>query len=162
MDIFVQKKWLVRLVIPLILLNLATISIFFWKGFFRNPPEANKPEKKEVTAILQKELNLTDKQMVQVKDLRTTYFEKEKAIETRIREERDSMNADMFNETTDENAVKALAKRVADNEYNMELLRFEQAKEFKAICTGIQLKKFDNLVKEIRDFFKPDDKQKRK
>lgn len=38
----------------------------------------------------------------------------------------------------------------------MELLRFEQAKELKSICNDKQQEKFEKLVKEIRDYFRPD------
>jgi hypothetical protein len=43
----------------------------------------------------------------------------------------------------------------------MELLRIEQAQEFKAICTPEQMEKFEILVKEIGDFFKADNPQAR-
>ena len=72
------------------------------------------------------------------------------------------MNELIFNKDTDSTLVKALAKRVADNEYQMELYRLEQAQQLKAICTPEQLKKFNGLVKEIRDYFRPDNQPKRR
>ena len=71
------------------------------------------------------------------------------------------MNAAMFNKTIDEETVKALAQRISDNDYEMEMMRFEQAKEFKSICNDEQLEKFEGLVKEIRDYFKPEEKPKK-
>jgi Spy/CpxP family protein refolding chaperone len=65
------------------------------------------------------------------------------------------MNALMFNKLTDEAVVKALARGIAESEYQMELLRLEQAQNLKAICTPEQLEQFEALVKEIRDYFKP-------
>ncbi len=163
MDLFVQKKLLIRVVILLALLNLFSIGIFLWKEFIHKPPRPNEREdNRGVSSVLKDKLNFTDKQSEQVKDLRSAYFEKEKVIESAIRAERDSMNAAMFNKTIDEDLVKALAKRIADNEYRMELSRFEQAKEFKAICNSEQLEKFGDMLKDIRDYFKPDDQQKRK
>jgi len=44
----------------------------------------------------------------------------------------------------------------------MELLRFDQAQSLKLICTPKQLEKFEGLIIEIRDFFKQDEKPKRK
>lgn len=43
----------------------------------------------------------------------------------------------------------------------MELLRFEQAKEMKLICNAEQQEKFEKLVKEIRDYFRPDNQPTR-
>ena len=160
MDIFTQKKLLLRIVILLIVLNLFSISVFLWKEFFHKPPPQEK-ENKDVSAVLKKELNLTEKQVTQINDLRSGFFDKEKVLGDAISGERDSMNSAMFNKTTDEEIVKGLAKRIADNEYEMELMRFEQAKEFKSICNDEQLEKFEGMVKEIRDFFKPDNPTKK-
>ena len=55
-----------------------------------------------------------------------------------------------------------LAKRVSEYEYKMELLRYEQAQQFKSICTPEQREKFEALVKEIRDYFKPNNQPPRK
>ncbi len=165
MDIFAQKKLLVRLVILLIALNLSSIGFFLWKDFSdRHEPELfpHHNEYRDVSGILQKELNLTDKQVEQIKNLRSDIFEKEKSLATIIRNERDSMNVAMFIKTTNEEEVKTLAKSVADNEYQMELLRIEQAQQLKIICTPEQLGKFQGLVLEIRDYFRPDNQPKKK
>jgi Spy/CpxP family protein refolding chaperone len=163
MDIFEQKKQLWRVVLVLITLNIISIGVFLWKGFSpqNGPPDspAHMPrEPRELSSLLEKELNLTAEQAEQIKALRSGLFEKEKILAAAIRAERDSMNELMFNQVTDEALVKALAKRVADNEYKMEMLRFEQATELKAICTPEQLKKFEGLVREIRDYLKPEGK----
>ena len=163
MEIFAQKKLLIRIVILLILLNLFSISAFLWKEFLHKPPHPSESkDNRNVSSVLRKELNLSDEQARQINDLRSAYFDKEKIIEETIRKERDSMNEAMFNANINDDLVKTLARRVADNEYQMELLRFEQAKDFKSICNREQLEKFGDIVKEIRDYFKPDNEGGRK
>ena len=165
MDIFAQKKLLVRLVILLTSLNLLSIGIFLWKDFsHHHEPELfpHGNEYRDVSTVLQKELNLTDKQVEQIKNLRSNIFEKEKSLAKIIRSDRDSMNEAMFNKITNEEEVKAIAKQIANNEYQMELLRIEQAQQLKAICTPIQLEKFQGLVLEIRDYFRPDNQPRKK
>jgi len=166
MDIFTQKKVLIRLVILLLALNLFSMGLFIWKGIPPRNRKDNNPAlaQKEVSAVLKDELRLTDIQTDQIKKLRTGYVEKEKVLVAQIRAERDSMNGIIFNLTADPEMVKAIARRIADNEYRMEMLRFEQSQELKSICTPEQLKKFESLVREIRDYFQPTDqpKQKRK
>jgi len=163
MEIFSQNKLLLRCVIFLALLNVFSISIFLWKEFHHGPLLFPKNEDyHDVSGILQRELNLTPEQTDQIKALRSDFFEKETTLTATIRSERDSMNELMFNKDTDTTLVKSLAKRVADDEYQMELLRFEQAQQLKAICTPEQLKKFNGLVKEIRDYFRPDNQPKRR
>ena len=158
MDIFTQKKFLVRIVILLIILNLFSISLFLWRDFFHKPPPPHNEirENREANDVLKKELDLTDSQDAQIKNLRSIYFEKEKVFEEMIRNERDSMNVEMFSKNVQEETVKALAKSIADNEYKIEMLRFEQSQKLKSLCKKEQLEKFESLILEIRDFFRPD------
>jgi Spy/CpxP family protein refolding chaperone len=161
MDIFTQKKKLVRIVIILMLVNVIIIGAYLWNDYSHKPPPPNCPNNiKEVSEVLKKELNLTDKQVEQINQLRTSFFVKEEALVKIIREERDSMNLAMFNKSIDEELVKSLARKVAENEYQMEMLRFQQAQDFKSICTPEQLEKFNGLVIEIRDYFRPDNQPK--
>ena len=163
MDIFTEKKFLIRLVILLTALNLLSIGVFIWKDLSRKQPPPDRQDiKKDVTSILEKELSLSEKQSGEMKKLRAGFFEKEKVLREIIRSERDSMNSIMFSKATDDEQVKSLAKRIADNEYKMEMYRYEQAKEMKNICNTEQLEKFEKLVKEIRDYFKPDNQPERK
>ena len=95
-------------------------------------------------------------------DLRSDFYSKEKQLSETIRNERDSMNQMMFNKVTNEDGLRLLARKVADNEYQMEILRIEQAKSMKAICNSDQLAKLEDLVKEIRDYFKPNHQDQKK
>lgn len=163
MDILSQKKLLIKVIVLLAILNIFSIGAYVWQEFFHKPPPQNRAnDKREVSTVLEKELNLTSQQVGLINDLRSKYSQKEKILSAKITGERDSMNTAMFNKVIDEELVIALALRVADNEYEMELLRFEQAKEFKSICTPDQLEKFGYLIKEIRDYFKPDNKPEKK
>jgi Spy/CpxP family protein refolding chaperone len=160
MDIFEQKKLLSRLVILLTLLNLVLIGTFLWRENFSRPepPLFRGGDYKDVSGILKRELSLNDSQVEQVQQLRSDFFEKEKVLARSIRAKRDSMNLVMFNRDTDEEILKRLAKEVANGEYEMELLRIAQAQQLKSICTPEQLEKFEGLVREIRDYFRPDNR----
>jgi Spy/CpxP family protein refolding chaperone len=192
MDIFTQNKLLIRLIIGLALLNVASIGVFVWKDFIRpqrrealqdnrrpprpddeenrdirNPPSKDEgngnmnrgtPQYKspqDVSKVLETELHLTPPQVAQLQALRADFFQKEQVLNKTIRIKKDSMNAMMFNATTDEAVVLSLARGVAEGEYQMELLRLEQAKTLKTICTPEQLARFNVLVIEIRDYFRP-------
>lgn len=163
MEIFAQNKLLKIVILLLVLLNLASVGALVWKDYFRKSrPQKNYGDFKEVSAVLKKELSLSDEQEEKIRNLRTDFFNKEKVLESAIRNGRDSLNMVMFNKSTDEELAKSIARRIADNEYNMELLRIEQSQKFKSICTPEQLEKFERLVKEIRDYFKPDNPAKDK
>jgi periplasmic protein CpxP/Spy len=163
MDIFTQKKLLIRTVALLTALNLLFIGLFLWKDFFRRPPpQGNQNVTRDVTDILKRELKLTREQSNQMKALRADVFQKEEVLSSIIKRERDSINIIMFNKSTDEELIRSLARSVADNDYKMELLRFEQAQQLKSICSPEQLEKFEDLIIEIRDYFRKDNIPKRK
>jgi Spy/CpxP family protein refolding chaperone len=196
MDIFTQNKLLMRLIILLALLNVASIGVFVWKDFIKHTPQDKertngrpprpedfkdgrpprpedfkdgrppRPEDAEnrtpqyngsqdVSTVLEKELHLTKTQVEQIQALRTGFFKKEQLLRASMGAKRDSMNELMFNKLTDETVVKALARGIAEDEYQMELLRLEQAQTLKSICTPEQLARFNDLVIEIRDYFQP-------
>ncbi|MEI8204297.1 MAG: hypothetical protein WCH34_14840 [Bacteroidota bacterium] len=159
MDIFAQKKLLIRIIILLIALNVLSVSVFLWKECFHKPPprENNqREENRDVSAVLKKELSLNDSQVEAIKVLRTDFFEKENVISSAIKSERDSMNQIMYSQSANEELLTSLAQKIADNGYQMELLRVAQAKQLKSICQPEQLEKFQGLVKEIRDYFRPE------
>ena len=164
MDIFSQKKLMSRIIIFLVVLNLATLSFFVYKEIMhRGPLLFPKNEAyKDVSSILQKELKLTNKQLEGFNKIRESYFKKEVALKQIIRDEKDQMNVEMFNSKTNDSLIITLAKSISANEYKMELLRYEQAKELKLVCTLKQQERFQNLVIEIRDYFRPDNQPQRK
>lgn len=182
MDIYKQNKLLIWGIVLLVLLNLTSIGVFLWKEVSRPPrrdqtaqqlqnenerpqqmeADRPRPEKNELANILKEELSLDDSQVEKLKKLRRKFFEKEEELIKVIKSERDSMNAAMFNKEVDEKQITDIARRISENEFRMEMLRFEQAKEFRSICTPEQLEKFDELIKEIRDYFKPNNKPPKK
>jgi len=156
MDVLKQNKLLFKLIIFLVLMNVAIVVFLV----VPKPPEqfdGRRPDRNinEIFGVLKDELQLTPKQIEQLKTLREDFFMKESKLRKIIKSQRDSMNELMFNAQTDTVLVKSIAKRVSENEFKMEMLRFEQAKTLKTICTPAQMKKFEVLVIDIRDYFKP-------
>lgn len=164
MDIFNQKKVLTRIIIFLIFLNLVTISFFALKDSQHHEPLLFPKNEayKDVTNVLEKKLMLNDKQLKDFNSIRERYFEKELVLKQTIRNQKDSMNVEMFNKNTNEHLIKLLALKISENEYKMELLRYAQATELKAACTPEQQERFQNLVIEIRDYFRPDNQPQKR
>jgi Spy/CpxP family protein refolding chaperone len=157
MDVFMQKKCLIRTIVGLATCNLILMSFFMWQTFASGSPPIPAKKHRDVATlltILQNELHLTSEQVEQVKTLRAEYFNKEKELLEVIGGKRDSMNVEMFQKTTDSVLITALSERLAENKVQLELLRYEQSKTFKTICTPEQLDKFGSLIKEIRAYFK--------
>ena len=66
------------------------------------------------------------------------------------------MNEAMFANNTNDTLVMRLAKSISNNGYQREILRYSQAKALKAICTPQQQTYLSAIVKEVRDYFRPD------
>lgn len=163
MDILSQRKFLLRLVIVLAVLNLALVGFFGWKYAFRSHKNREKKaNSSELAAVLTKEMGLSGAQADSLEKIRTVFFEKEKILSEATRSKRDSMNQLMFAAGNNDSALRALAAGVAENEYKMELLRIEQAARLRTICNPEQLKKLESLIREIRDYLKPDEKKEQK
>ncbi len=159
MDIFTRNKFLIRTIFVLIFLNLFTTGYLLWHK--KEGPGDRQPKKGEEnsTQVLRKKLHLTREQESEIFKLREDFTHKEEDLNQRIRSRRDSMNVLMFHDDSDTTMLKKLARSVADLEYEMELLRIEQAQKLRSICTEEQLKEFQHLVLNIRDFFQPQKKR---
>jgi Spy/CpxP family protein refolding chaperone len=165
MDIFSQNKLLIRTILFLVILNLGSITFFTIRGL--RPMEVkdfrpNDDRKKDLTTILKKELNLTNQQVFQFNEIREQNATKKSALKEIINQDKDLLNIEMFNKNCDDQKLLALARKIGDNEYRIELSKINQSKQLKAICNPQQLEKFEELVKEIRDYFRPDNPPNRK
>lgn len=159
MDIFRQQKYLTRAFIVLVLLNIGLISFFVWRELKPHHQPFLFPKNeayKDVSGILKKELQLNEKQAQQFNTIREDYYIKEITLKQKIKDNKDEMNVEMYNKHSDENKIMSLARQTSNFEYEIELLRYRQAKELKLVCTPEQQEKFEVLVKEIRDYFRPD------
>lgn len=159
MDIFSQKRFLQRLVVLLLVSNLILAGFYLWKMNDKGSGKGTAPrpvKQQDLPGVLQKELGLTDSQALVLKGIRSSFFEKEKQLSDTIRQKRDSMNQLMFSGNAVDSLLRELGKTVSDYEYKMELLRVEQARQVRNICTPDQQQQLENLVREIRDYLKPE------
>ena len=166
MDVFSQNRLLIRLVTGLLLMNLMMLAFLAFREF-RHPHGERKVDtepslKKDVSAILTESLDLNAEQEEKIRTLRSNFLEKEKELSAVIRGKRDSMNEIMFSNRSNDTTLMQLAHSVAVCEEQMEWLRIEQARALRSVCTQEQQAKFENLVREIRDYFKPENKKRRK
>lgn len=165
MDIFTKRIFLIRTLILMVVLNLSFIAYFFFlkQGGNTNIIDESGPllfpkneGYRDMTPILKRELKLTDSQVIRFNVVRKSNFEKQVVLSRINRDLKDSLNVNFYRINTDEELVLTLIKKISENVLQNELLRYAQAKELKSICTKEQQERFDLLVKEIRDFFRPD------
>ncbi len=158
MDIFSQNKFLIRTILFLVILNLVSITFFSIRSFRPKNDDRLPPKNeynRELSEILKKELNLSEYQIEKFEKIRTQNEKRKIELKEIINQNKDLLASEMFKNITDEKKVLAIAKKIGDNEYQIELLKINQSKQLKAICTPAQLDKFDELIKEIRNYLQP-------
>ena len=160
MDIFSRDKLLARLVVALVLVNLLLVGLFWWRSAHRPSPAKAPAPARDLSVLLRQELRLNDSQTLVLKTIRNGFFEKEKALSDSIRANRDSMNRLMFSPGAADGKLEQLARAVAEGEYRMEMLRIGQATQVRALCTPEQLARLEKLVREIRDYLRPEESVK--
>lgn len=159
MDIFSQTRFLQRLVVLLIISNLLIAGFYWWRFNEFGESKAKDPrpvKQQELPALLKKELGLSDSQANRLGKIRAAFFEKEKLLSDSIRSMRDSMNQLMFGMEIHDQALEKLGEAVSAYEYKMEMLRVDQARDVRELCTPEQRIRLEKLVREIRDYLKPD------
>lgn len=155
MDIFSRNRFLIRIIIVLLFLNIISTG-YLWIQRMEKPDDRQpKKERENSLRVLKDKLHLTREQESALISLRNDFAQKEESITQMIRSQRDSMNVLMFRADNDTSQLKRMARKVADNEYQLEQLRIDQAQKLKSICTAEQLMEFQHLVINIRDFFQP-------
>lgn len=164
MDIFYQKKITTRIILFLVVLNLLLVGCIVWKNSHVNHPllYPKNEEYRDLSGLLKKELLLSDTQAQQFDAIREDYFNKETELKQIIKNAKDAMNEEMYRMETNHSKVIILAREISMHEYKMELLRYNQAQGLKAVCNPQQLEKFEHLIKEIRDYCRPDNQPIRK
>jgi Spy/CpxP family protein refolding chaperone len=154
MEIFKQNQLLKRSVAILVVLNIVLIAIVFL-----NPsrPEKNREgnDNERLILTLKKELSLSNDQCEKMRGIRNDFFQEESRIREAVRAERDSMNEVIFTDSVNVSNANSLAIKISNYMYEMESLRIRQAQELMTICTLEQRKKFNQLNREIKDYFKP-------
>lgn len=164
MDIFNQNKVLIRTIFVLVALNLVIIGFFIFKEMrpHREPDFRLELEnKKELSAILKKELNLTNDQVVKFEKIRAQNAARKSKLKEVINHDKELLNIAMYSKNYNEEKVFALAKKISDNEYQIEVSKINQSQQLKAICNPEQQDKFETLVIEIQDYFKPNNHPKK-
>lgn len=159
MDIFTSNKLFWRLVLLLLFLNILSTAYLFWHRPDDKMDREPKRRKENSVQFLKDKLHLTHDQELQIRAMREKYTREEEKVSSVIRAQRDSMNRLMFSADSDTSKLRLIAARVAANEFNMEMLRIQQAEEFKKCCTPEQVEVFRQMMVPIRDFFQPEKKK---
>ena len=155
MNYFNKTKWWAIAVIALIVLNAATLTIF-WVERKSNHDLPQKQENRGVTAsYLTKELAFDSIQQLQYNQLVLKHRQSTRQIRKEIRNAKDAFFELLSDSSITDDAIKAASKRVSDIEQQLDILTFNHFKEVRTICNAEQKKKFDSIIKNAVQMMAP-------
>ena len=146
-----RQKWLLILVAILLLTNIATLSIYW----FKKPDHEGGPNRdganreKRMGQFMVDQMKFDATQEAAYWKLRDSMMVVQKPVMDSIRNAKKRF-FDLLNqaETTDSILV-ARSNEIADLQKKLDIATFRHFKNVRAICRPDQLQKFDTVIKEI-------------
>ena len=148
-----SARFLKIIIIILILLNIGTLA-FLWiqKSPGMHPPHHGGGGPFE---FLSNELNLSEQQREQYKQLRDEHHSEVEGLQEAGREMRHQFFDQLHGASSDSLQVEKLATDIASNQRQIELITFHHFQKVRAICSPEQQKKFDDVIDEALRMMAP-------
>lgn len=147
MNFITKNKWLTVAFVLLILLNVATLSAFWWarKGL----QQEDRPPQGGAMTFLVKELQLDSLQQEQLKLFRDEHRAATQEIRKKNREAKETFFSLLEREGISEAEVNEAATVSARYDAELAKITFDHFKKIRSICTLNQKEKFDKIIHEV-------------
>jgi len=152
MDIFTKKRAAFWIIFLLVVLNISTISML-WLNQNRGPgvppPRDQARQDQGTLEFLQRELDLTDEQILQYDQLRQTHAEQTRVLINDIQRLKKEMIDGIFYDEPDTMKAMEIADLIGDKETEVEQITFNHFLDLKQLCGTEQVDKLRGLVDEF-------------
>ena len=152
MDIFAKKRVTFWIIFLLVVLNISTISMLWLnqnRGPGAPPPRGKERQDNRTLEFLQKELDLTDEQILQYDQLRQTHAEQTRVLIDDIRRLKQEMMDEMFYDEPDTAKAMQLADLIGEKQTEVEQITFDHFLDLKKLCGTEKIGKLRGLVDEF-------------
>lgn len=146
-----RQKWLLILVVILLLTNIATLSIYWFKKPDREggPGRDGGNREKRMGQFMVDQLKLDATQEATYWKLRDSIMVIQKPVMDSIRNAKKSF-FDLLNQTEIPDSILITrSNEIAELQKKLDLVTFRHFKKVRTICRPDQLQKFDTVIKEI-------------
>jgi len=145
------------LVILLLVANVTTLSIFWWKRSHRLPPPMESGPRAPMRGgggegaanFLIHELNMDTAQQAKYLQLVSAHRTRTGELQQEMHRAKDSLFDQLARDTTSTAAVERLAAVSARAEQQLDILTFNHFKQVRALCNDAQKKKFDSVIHQV-------------
>lgn len=147
MNFITKNKWLTVAFVLLILLNVATLTAFWWtkKGY----QQEGRPPQGGAMTFLVKELQLDSLQQEQIKLFREEHRSATREVRRKNREAKETFFSLLEKEGISETEVNEAATVSARYDAELSKITFDHFKKIRSICTISQKEKFDKIIHEV-------------
>ena len=146
-----RQRWLLVLVAILLLTNIATLSIYWFKkpAHEAGPGRDAGNREKRMGQFMVDQMKFDDSQEATYWKLRDSMMTIQRPVMDSIRNSKKSF-FDLLNQPdATDSALIARSNEIADLQKKLDLATFRHFQNVRAICRPDQLQKFDTVIKEI-------------
>lgn len=157
-----RQKWLLVLVAILLLTNIATLSIYWFKKSAHEggPGRFSGNREKRMGQFMVDQMKFDANQQATYWKLRDSIMAIQRPVMDSIRSAKKSF-FDLLNQTeATDSMLTARSNEIADLQKKLDLVTFRHFQKVRAICRPDQLQKFDTVIKEIVNRMTPFKKNK--
>lgn len=158
MDIFSRNRFTVWAIAILIVLNILTISLF-WYREYKSQPASRREYKKNShfrhEMLLKEEVGYSQEQIDHYKKLGKIFFEKTRFHRTAMNELKRQVLDEVFKEHPDIQKADEIAMQIGQTESELSKLFFQHFLQVKSISNPDQQKKMQVLFKDFFRGFAP-------
>ena len=140
------NKILVIAVILLLIVNIALL-VFVWKG--NKKEELKRPQGNGPFETMAKELNMSEQQKTDYKNLRDEHFGKVRPLFDTIRQYRTSFFKMIKDTNITDDSLNNYSKRIAEKQAIIDKMTFDHFKKVRALFSGDQQKQFDDYMQKV-------------
>ena len=164
MDYFTNKRFVIWTIVILVILNLLTISAFWFTNIFRIFPiqriaihEINDKNHKQGDKFLEEELNLSEEQKKKFEDSREKHHNQSKALHEEIYVLKEQLIDELFSTEVDSSRIKMLSEEIGLKQTELEMQNNAHILELISICKPEQQEKLALLFNEMLKRSRPDE-----
>jgi periplasmic protein CpxP/Spy len=148
MNNYKNKQWLSVATIILLLANIVTLALL-WGNKATGKADGRKESNGQVFEFLTKELQLNTQQQDAYQKLREQHRVSQRMIHDSIRKAKDIFYELIQQPAIADSAIHLYSKKATDLISEMDVLTFKHFQQVRALCTPVQQKKFDSIIKDV-------------
>ncbi len=157
MSNFWQKGFGAWTIVLLLLFNVSTLSLLWYKEINKPPRPVRGPSgtnaldnRERIQRFIERELDLSREQAREFRKLHSTYLQQSKVLRNEIRDlKRNQLQVEMFASKADTLKINQVARRIADKQFEFEKQTFLHFQELRALIGEGQEESLKALLDEV-------------